>query len=167
MSDVNIENLPYRPCVGIILFNKEGKVFVGQRLDSPGAWQMPQGGIDDGESAHNAALRELEEEIGTQHVEVLDSTEETLLYDLPTALVPKLWGGKFRGQEQHWIAARFLGQDSEIKLDAHEFIEFSHWQWVDIDHVVDLIVPFKRKVYAQVVNDFKKYAEILKQKSAP
>ncbi len=146
--------LPYRPCVGIALFNARGDVFVGERIDTPGAWQMPQGGIDGGEDLEVAARRELQEEIGTSSAEILKISPQTTRYDLPDHLLHKLWDGRFRGQEQHWVAMRFTGKDSDIRLDADERPEFSAWQWVDLHDTLDLIVPFKRDTYEQVIAMF-------------
>lgn len=136
------------------LFNKDGKVFVGERLDYPGAWQMPQGGVDDGEDTHKAFFRELREEIGTDKAEILRIMNEKLRYDLPPRLLGKLWDGKYRGQEQTWVAARFTGTDADIKIDAHMPAEFGRWQWVKLDEVIDLIVPFKRDTYRTVIEAF-------------
>lgn len=147
-------NLLYRPCVGIALFNTQGQVFVGERIDTQGAWQMPQGGIDEGEDIMHAALRELGEEIGTNKAEILMVGEQKLRYELPDRLVATLWDGKFRGQEQTWIAARFTGQDSDINLNAFDPPEFSNWQWVDFERSIDLIVPFKREIYENVIKMF-------------
>ncbi|MEZ5813436.1 MAG: RNA pyrophosphohydrolase [Alphaproteobacteria bacterium] len=146
--------LPYRPCVGIALFNSDGKVFVGERIDTPGAWQMPQGGIDEGEDLEAAALRELKEEIGTEHAALLKISERTTRYDLPERLLHKLWDGCYRGQEQHWVAMRFTGEDSDIRLNADERPEFRAWQWVGLRDTLDLIVPFKRDTYEQVIEMF-------------
>jgi putative (di)nucleoside polyphosphate hydrolase len=143
-------SLPYRPCVGVMLFDSRGQVFVGRRIDTPDAWQMPQGGIDRGEAPETAALRELEEEIGTANAEIVAGTAEWLAYDLPEHLVGKLWGGRWRGQRQKWFACRFLGDDSEIRLDtAHP--EFDAWRWVEPEQLTGLIVPFKRAIYSAVV----------------
>jgi len=142
---------PYRPCVGIALFHDNGRVFVGERIDTPGAWQMPQGGIDEGEDLQAAAFRELYEEIGTDKAKILRIADETICYDLPPELQNKLWGGRYAGQEQTWIAMRFTGADSDIKLDAHKYPEFSNWQWVDLDKTLDLIVPFKRETYKKII----------------
>lgn len=149
--------LPYRPCVGLAIFNRGGKVFVAERLDNNTAWQMPQGGIDEGEDLATAAFREMREEIGTDKAEILEVLETPLRYDLPPELLGKLWGGRYRGQEQTWIALQFTGNDSDIDLNAHEPAEFSRWQWVDLPQIVDLIVPFKRDTYAQLVKAFLKF----------
>lgn len=149
----------YRPCAGFMLVNRESRVFVAQRIDSKdnGAWQMPQGGIDPGEDREAAALRELAEETGiqTQMVSVLASMREPVRYDLPTELLGKLWGGKYRGQEQYWFLGRFLGSDHDIDLEAHEPPEFCAWQWADPEELPDLIVPFKRHVYRAVLDEFR------------
>ena len=152
---MTLELLPYRRGVGIALFNNKHQVFVGERIDSPGAWQMPQGGIDDGEDIETAFFREMMEEIGTAKAVIIKTMKEPLLYDLPPELQRKLWGGAYRGQEQIWIAARFTGVDNDINLNAHEPPEFRKWQWVDLESIVDLIVPFKREAYARIVSDFK------------
>ena len=144
----------YRPCVGVALFNEYGEVFVGERIDTPGAWQMPQGGIDEGEDLETAALRELQEEVGTNKVEIIRIAEERIRYDLPEKLQNKLWNGIFAGQEQIWIAARFIGNDNDIDLNSFEPPEFSAWQWVPLDKTIELIVPFKRDVYQRVIELF-------------
>lgn len=143
---------PYRPCVGIALFNSAGLVFVGERIDTPGAWQMPQGGIDDGEDIAVAARRELKEEIGTDKIEILKILDQKLRYDLPPEMQKKLWGGKYRGQEQTWVAARFTGTDADIDITAHDPREFGRWQWVSLDKTIDLIVPFKKETYKKLVD---------------
>jgi putative (di)nucleoside polyphosphate hydrolase len=151
--------LPYRPCVGVLLVNSAGRVFVGKRIDNKemDAWQMPQGGIDDGEDLHAAALRELQEETGVSPhlVTIIAETRDELLYDLPDFLMGKMWGGKFRGQRQKWLLMRFSGEDTDIDLDAHEHAEFEAWRWVEPEQVPELIVPFKKRVYRQVVEEFR------------
>jgi putative (di)nucleoside polyphosphate hydrolase len=151
--------LPYRPCVGVMLVNSAGRVFVGKRIDNKemDAWQMPQGGIDDGEDLHAAALRELQEETGVSShlVTIIAETRDELLYDLPDFLMGKMWGGKYRGQRQKWLLMRFAGEDGDIDLNAHEHAEFEAWRWVEPDQVPELIVPFKKRVYRQVVEEFR------------
>jgi putative (di)nucleoside polyphosphate hydrolase len=147
--------LPYRLGVGMMLLNSQNQVFVAKRLDSSTeAWQMPQGGIDEGEDPTQAALRELEEEIGTSQVLHLAESREWYYYDLPAALISKVWRGKYRGQKQKWFVMRFIGRDSDINLaTAHP--EFSEWQWVQPLALPDLIVPFKRDLYQQLVDEFR------------
>ena len=147
MSRNKHESLPYRAGVGMILLNRRGHVFVGQRIDTTmEAWQMPQGGIDDGEDPETAALRELEEEVGTKNVEIITRTEDWLCYDLPADIRARIWGGNYRGQRQIWFVMRFLGRDSEINITtAHP--EFSHWKWAPWDELGQMIVPFKRQLY--------------------
>ncbi|MCZ4352492.1 RNA pyrophosphohydrolase [Roseovarius aestuarii] len=156
MTPDQINALPYRPCVGVMLVNTAGRVFVGQRLDSSAdAWQMPQGGIDPGESPHQAALRELGEETGVSPdlVRIEAETKGWVRYELPHDLVPKLWKGRFRGQEQKWVLMRFLGQDAQVNI-ATEHPEFSNWRWLPPADLVANIVPFKRGVYTAVLDEF-------------
>lgn len=149
----------YRPCVGVMLVNPAGEVFVGKRIDNKvgNFWQMPQGGVDEGEDVEQAALRELAEETGIQpqHVDLIERHGEELCYDLPKELMGKLWGGKYRGQRQVWYLARFVGQESDIDLDAHDPPEFCEWRWVDPEQLPDLIVPFKRDIYQAIVDGFR------------
>ncbi len=151
--------LPYRPCVGVMLVNRQGQAFVGKRIDNREGdfWQMPQGGIDDGEELRAAALRELYEETGVAeaNLTVLAQTREELLYDLPEELMGRLWKGKFRGQRQHWLLARFTGSDADVRLDAHKPAEFCDWKWIDPELLPELIVPFKRRVYQAVLEEFR------------
>lgn len=153
-----MSSLPYRPCVGIALFNDKGQVFVGERIDSPGAWQMPQGGIDPGEDITTAAMRELGEEVGTQKAVIIEISDEKLRYEFPPDLPNTYLRENFRGQEQTWVALRFTGTPADINLAAHDPAEFQAWQWVELDRITDLIVPFKRDLYRQVIAKFQKYA---------
>ena len=158
MTPADIAKLPYRPCVGVMLANRDGHVFVGQRIDNPGpAWQMPQGGVDAGEAPRDAALRELWEETGVtaDKVEIIGETSGWVPYDLPHDLVPKLWKGRFRGQEQKWFLMRFHGSDDQVRLDADDHQEFSEWRWSPAQEVIENIVPFKRHVYEQVIAAFR------------
>ncbi|MGH7087396.1 MAG: RNA pyrophosphohydrolase [Stellaceae bacterium] len=145
--------LGYRRGVGILLLDPTKRVFVGCRLDTPGAWQMPQGGIDPGEAPREAALRELEEEVGTAKAEIIAEARAWMRYDLPMALRGVAWGGSFRGQEQKWFAMRFLGRDEDIRLDRHQQ-EFDAWRWVEPAELLRLIVPFKRPLYEDVLREF-------------
>jgi len=153
--------LPYRPCVGIMLLNADGKVWIGRRAmtrsvqqDEPGSWQMPQGGIDDGEDPLPAALRELEEETGISQVEVIGETDDWLTYDLPDHLIGKALKGKYCGQKQKWFAMRYLGDDADIDLAKADDDEFDAWRWEDAAALPGLIIEFKRPVYEQVVAAF-------------
>ena len=156
MTPEDIAKLPYRPCVGVMLVNADNAVFVGQRIDSEvPAWQMPQGGVDKGEAPRDAALRELWEETGVapELVSVEAETDEWLPYDLPHDIVPRIWKGRYRGQEQKWFLLRFHGSDDQVNI-ATEHPEFSRWCWLPADQVLDQIVPFKRPVYEQVIAAF-------------
>lgn len=155
MTPDQIARLPYRQNTGIMLANPAGLVFVGERLDSPGAWQMPQGGIDPGEDPQSAALRELEEETGIAPALVVVEAElpDWVSYDLPPDLVPKLWGGRYRGQQQRWFLMRFHGDDSDVNIRT-DHPEFSRWKWLEPQALVTHIVPFKRPVYEQVLQGF-------------
>ena len=158
------EDLPYRPCVGVMLISRQGLVFVGRRSDGPEhvdathAWQMPQGGIDSHEDPYPAALRELYEETNVQSVEKLGETRDWLAYDLPPEVARKAWKGRYRGQRQKWFALRFTGPEAEIDVlhpagGAHH-PEFVDWRWESIDRLAELVIPFKRAIYRQVVAEF-------------
>ena len=161
MTPEAIAALPYRPCVGVVLARPDGTVFAGRRIDNPAdAWQMPQGGIDPGEDVRTAALRELREETGVRPdlVTIEAETAAWIPYDLPPELVPRLWGGRYRGQEQRWLLMRFQGADSDIDIalagQGHE-PEFSEWCWMAPAELVTRIVPFKRHVYEAVFTELK------------
>ena len=151
-----MSDLPYRPAVGVMLVNAEGKVFVGQRLDNAlDAWQMPQGGIDPGEDPVEAAFRELGEETGVarKHAEVVARAGRTFDYDLPDELQRKVWGGKYRGQRQTWFLMRFLGTDADVNIETAE-PEFRAWKWADPAELPAMIVPFKKALYQAIVEEF-------------
>jgi putative (di)nucleoside polyphosphate hydrolase len=156
MTPEEIAKLPYRRCVGVMLVNADGHVFVGQRIDNDApAWQMPQGGIDKGESVTEAALRELWEETGVtaDKVRIEAETPGWLTYDLPHEMVPRIWKGRYRGQEQKWVLMRFLGRDGDVNITT-EPAEFSEWRWLPPRDLEANIVPFKRAVYSRVLDEF-------------
>ncbi len=160
MGDGEFAALPYRPNVGLVLLNDTGRVFAGRRIDTPDAWQMPQGGIDKGEDAGAAALRELAEETGISRdqVEILATSRDWLKYDFPPEVAQKLFTGKsgkarFRGQQQRWFLLRFTGGDSQINICTAE-PEFCEWRWMEPSALIERIVPFKRRIYRQVFSEF-------------
>lgn len=156
MSDPSA--LPYRLNVGAVLFSPAGLVFVGQRAGFPGHWQLPQGGIDEGENIRLALMRELKEEIGTDKAEILAEHPEWLSYDLPPELLGVAWQGKYRGQRQKWFALRFTGAETEINLHADSHPEFEEWRWVALAELPALAVAFKREIYTRLAQDFAPYA---------
>jgi len=157
MATLPYDKRPYRPCVGIFLINDDKKVFGGRRIDSRAeAWQMPQGGIDPGESAVEACMREMGEEIGTSAAEFLREHDDWLYYDIPLPLADRLWDGQFKGQKQKWMALRFTGDDNDIDINT-AIPEFCEWRWLAPDDLVNLAVPFKRDVYADVLSSFRDF----------
>jgi putative (di)nucleoside polyphosphate hydrolase len=154
-----MEELGYRPCVGIMLVDADGRAFVGRRIDTKEGdwWQMPQGGVDEGEDLHAAVLRELFEETGVSadKVSIIDQLAEPLRYDLPPEIASTLWDGKYRGQEQTWFLIRFGGSEGDIRLDAHDPAEFCDYRWVDPEELPELIIPFKKRVYRTVLERFR------------
>jgi putative (di)nucleoside polyphosphate hydrolase len=151
---VDPQTLPYRPCVGLVLFNHAHQVFMGRRIDTTAeAWQLPQGGIDDNEDPEDALFREMEEEIGTRNFKILDQTDDWLTYDLPRHLIGKIWKGRYRGQRQKWFAARLTGDDGDINIHTPH-PEFNDFRWVDLAKIPGLIIPFKRELYIELVNRF-------------
>jgi putative (di)nucleoside polyphosphate hydrolase len=165
---MRFQDLPYRPCVGVMVLNRAGLAFIGRRIEGPEhidathAWQMPQGGIDRGEEAWPAALRELREETNIRSVERIGEIADWLTYDIPREIVGQAWKGKYRGQTQKWFALRFTGNDSEIDVDNPDGApepEFAAWRWEPMQNVPDLVVPFKRAVYERVVREFRHLAQ--------
>jgi putative (di)nucleoside polyphosphate hydrolase len=152
-------DLPYRPCAGVMLLNSERRVFVGQRMDSSSeAWQMPQGGIDKGEDAETAAFRELEEETGiaSSKASLVAKASRELVYDLPDELIGKIWKGKYRGQRQSWFLMRFEGSDDDVNIEtSHQ--EFRAWKWTEPTTLPELIVPFKKRLYEELLVEFSGY----------
>ena len=159
MTEAEKLELGYRPCVGVMLVNANGEAFVGRRIDNKEGdwWQMPQGGIDEGEDVEAAALRELGEETGVDpaHISIIARMDEQVRYDLPEELIGKLWKGQYRGQEQVWYLARFTGADSDIDIEAHDPPEFCDWKWIDPEQLPNMIVPFKKRIYRAVLEEFR------------
>ena len=152
----NLSNLPYRKGVGIMLLNKETEVFIGKRIDNTKAWQMPQGGVDNEEDVESAAKRELKEETGITSIEIIKKSEKEFIYDLPNELLGKIWDGKYKGQKQTWFLARFLGTTGEINIKQRK-AEFYDWRWAKPSELPGLIVPFKKRLYQEILEEFKNF----------
>ena len=154
--DKNYQKLPLRSGVGIIILNRENKVFVARRIDNPrNFWQMPQGGVDQGEDYFRAALRELEEETSIKSVELIKELDGTTTYDLPKRLLGIIWKGKYKGQRQKWFLMRFIGNDSEININTSN-PEFLDWKWIELDSITDVVVDFKHHFYKELKKKVKK-----------
>ena len=151
------QGLPYRLGVGMMIVNNHNQIFVGKRIDAKvEAWQMPQGGIDLGETPSRAVMREMEEEIGSSSGNIMAESRNWYSYDLPKFLIPKLWNGSYKGQKQKWFLIEFTGRDADINLNT-DHPEFEDWRWVEIDDLVDMIIPFKRKLYQAVMLEFQPF----------
>ena len=146
---------PYRPCVGIVLINENGKFFLGKRIDYKSqSWQMPQGGIDSGETSIKACFRELKEEVGTDKAEIIHEMKDWLHYDIPKNLADKLWNSKFKGQKQKWFFLKFLGTDKDININSHSHPEFREWKWEEPKLIIYDVIGFKKIVYEKVISEY-------------
>ncbi|MEK6734658.1 MAG: RNA pyrophosphohydrolase [Pseudomonadota bacterium] len=163
LEEEYIKKLPYRPSVGLMILNSKLEVFVGRRIDSrTEAWQMPQGGIDEGELPENTVFREMKEEIGTDKAEILAQTKQWYKYDLPSYLINKLWNGRYRGQRQKWFLLKYLGEDKDINI--HEgHAEFTEWKWIKMEELPQVIVSFKKSLYISVIEEFREILIKLKE----
>ena len=152
----NFQKLPYRNGVGIVVLNNENKVFVAKRIDNPkNFWQMPQGGVDEGEDLLNAAYRELKEETSIFNVKLIKEIEDWTQYDLPSKLIGIIWKGRYKGQKQKWFIFKFLGNDTEINIKTKN-PEFLDWKWIEIEKITEIVVDFKKEVYQKVEKEIKK-----------
>ncbi|MGL9732690.1 MAG: RNA pyrophosphohydrolase [Wolbachia sp.] len=150
----------YRPCVGIMLLNKQGHVFVGKRFDSDFCWQMPQGGVDDDEEIEQAVLRELLEEVGTDKAEIVAKNKDWIYYNLPEKFIPVYWNSKYSGQKQRWFLMKFDGENNDININYTDHPEFKEWRWQNIDDLIANVISFKRKVYKTVIEEFSSQIKI-------
>ena len=163
---MDFSTLPYRPNVGAVLFDRRGKIFVARRADfpnaegAPGGWQLPQGGIDEAEDPREAVFREMAEEIGTGHARIIGEHPDWLTYDLPPELLGVALGGRYRGQRQRWFALRFVGEDSDIRLDLDPHPEFDDWRWAKLSELPALAVDFKRPIYEVLTASFARFAAL-------
>ena len=154
--DEKFKNLPFRIGIGVVVLNEKNKVFVAKRIDNPkNFWQMPQGGVDEGEDFLTAAYRELEEETGIKNVELIKEIEGTMTYELPNNLLGIIWKGKYKGQKQKWFLMRYLGKDSDINIKTNK-PEFLEWKWIDLDKITEVVVDFKLHIYKEIKNKVKK-----------
>jgi putative (di)nucleoside polyphosphate hydrolase len=154
-DELYLTKLPYRPSVGLMILNHKLEVFVGRRIDSKfEAWQMPQGGIDEGETPEIAVMREMKEEIGTNNAEIICKTKQWYKYDLPSYLIARLWNGRYRGQRQKWFLLKYLGKDEDINIH-YAHAEFAEWKWVKIEELTQIIVSFKKSLYVSVIEEFR------------
>ncbi|QKX02403.1 RNA pyrophosphohydrolase [Wolbachia endosymbiont of Dirofilaria (Dirofilaria) immitis] len=150
----------YRPCVGIMLLNKQGHIFVGKRFGSDFYWQMPQGGVDNGEELEQAALRELLEEAGTDKAKIMAKNKSWIYYNLPKKFIPTCWGGRYFGQKQRWFLMKFHGEDKDININHTDYSEFKEWRWQSADDLVVNAIPFKKKVYKTIIEEFSSQIKI-------
>ncbi|MEC9183148.1 MAG: RNA pyrophosphohydrolase [Pseudomonadota bacterium] len=165
MTEPAVDERPFRPCVGIFLINSDGKIFVGARNDLPGDhWQMPQGGIDEGETPEVAAFREMEEEIGTAKAEIISAYENWIYYRLPPELSKTAWKGRFQGQKQKWFALRYLGTDGDINIET-EYPEFRAWKWADLEELPEMTVDFKQPAYEEIRAAFRNVVNRIKTRA--
>lgn len=163
-DDIYSNKLPFRPAVGMVIINKAGKIFIAKRLGSSVSdWQMPQGGILLGETPSSAAMREMEEEIGTGKGKIIAESKNWYSYNVPKSVIPKLWNGKYCGQRQKWFLIEYLGSDNDIKLDT-EIPEFSEWQWIEYRNFMKTVMPLKRKLYSNVLKEFANLIELRTKK---